>query len=103
MSLRIIITHFSLQEFLWVVAKAPIVLEEHVDHLEGINWLVHWNHVSSIVHSKEVKFSVLAHLTCGLSVDEPILVVLLSEPLLILVLGCKSPCFSSSPVADPVL
>ena len=59
--------------------------------------------MTSVVHSEEVELSVLAHLTGCLAAHVPVNVVSFSELLLAIPFGGKSPGFSSSPVADPVL
>ena len=59
--------------------------------------------MASVVHSEEMELSILAHLTGCLAAHVPVNVVSVSELLLAIPFSGKSPGFSSSPVADPVL
>jgi len=59
--------------------------------------------VASIVNSEEVEVSVLSHLTGLSSINSPRLVILSLEVSLMTPFSGKSPGFSSSPVADPIL
>jgi len=86
-----------------LLGEIPVVGDEHVEHSEGVHWLIHWDHVACIVNSEEVKVSVLAHLSSCLSVNGPVCILSSVELFLAGPLGGKRPGFSSSPVADPVL
>lgn len=65
-------------------------------------WLIHWDHVASIEHSQEVEVAELTHLSSWGSINSPAFVVLVSEILLVLPFGVKSPSLSTSPVANPI-
>ena len=58
--------------------------------------------MASVVDSQEVKIAELAHLTGGGTIDSPRFVCGSVELLLVCPFGGSSPCFTTSPVANPV-
>ena len=59
--------------------------------------------MASIINTQKVKITVLSHGTCRNPIDCPGFIVLLTKLFLIMPFGCKGPCFTTTPVADPVL
>jgi len=86
-----------------LVEWGPVVLNETSKHGEGVFWLVHGHHVAGVIHSKEVKVTVLAHGASSGAIDEPIVVLSSVKVVLVGPLGRLGPGLSASPVADPVL
>lgn len=50
--------------------------DELVEHLKCSLWLVHWDHMACLEHSKELEVLVSLEGTCSLRADGPLLVFL---------------------------
>jgi len=77
--------------------------DELLEHLQRVLWLIHGDHMSCIINSKELEVLVSSELSSSLSIDNPFSVGCLNEVLLTTPFDSFSPSFSTSPVADEVL
>ena len=73
-----------------------------LEHLEGVSWLIKWHHVSSVVHSKELKVLVGLEVTSRFSVDLPVDIASLSILIVTSPGNFVTPFLTTSPVADEI-